>query len=93
LNGFDLKPGKMPDLVKIIGTEEGKLVFTFTKIYTVRGIMFFVSVFGRRSQSFFHIEKRDSAWKIVKATLPPDWVIKHEDELGRFIEEQIVKNT
>jgi hypothetical protein len=83
----------MADVIKKIDTGEGKLVFTFTKIYTVRGVIFFVSVFGRQSQSFFHMEKRDDRWKIVQAPLPPEWVTIHEEELGKFIQEQIVKST
>jgi hypothetical protein len=83
----------MADRIKKIDTEDGMMVFTFTKIYTVGGVIFFVSVFGRKSQSVFHMEKRDHAWKIVKAPHPPDWVMKHEEELGKFIEEEIAKNT
>jgi hypothetical protein len=83
----------MPDPVKIIGTERGKLVFTFSKIYTVRGVIFFVSVIGRQSQTFFHMEKRDDRWRIVQAPLLADWVMEHEDELGKFIEELNAKST
>jgi hypothetical protein len=83
----------MPDPVKIISTERGKLVFTFSKIYTVRGVIFFVSVIGRQSQTFFHMEKRDDRWRIVQAPLLADWVMEHEDELGKFIEELNAKST
>lgn len=79
----------MADLIKRIDTEYGRLVFTFTKIYTVRGNIFFVSVFGRPLQHFFHMEERDGTWKIVKEPKPPDWLLKYEEELGKFIEEQI----
>ena len=82
----------MADRIKKIDTGKGMMVFSFTKIYTVRGIIYLVSVFGRRSQSVFHMEKRDDRWRIVKAPQPPDWVRKHEEELGNFIEEQIVSS-
>jgi 3-polyprenyl-4-hydroxybenzoate decarboxylase len=76
------------DLVKRIGTEEGALIFTFTRIYTVKGPIYFAAVTGQRSQHFFHMEKRDGTWKIVKAPQPPYWIIEHEEELGKFLEEQ-----
>jgi hypothetical protein len=78
----------MADLVKRIGTKEGLLVFTFTRIYTVKGIIYFASASGRRSQHFFHMEKRDGTWKIVKAPQPPGWIMEHEEGLGNFLEEQ-----
>jgi hypothetical protein len=39
------------------------------------------------------MEKRDDRWRIVQAPLPADWVMEHEDELGKFIEELNAKST
>jgi hypothetical protein len=77
------------DYIKYIDTEHGSLVFTLARIYTVNGIIFFTTVFGRSVQYFFHMEKRNGNWKIVEAPQPPAWITIHEEELAKFIEEKL----
>jgi hypothetical protein len=81
------------DFEETIDAQNGKLVFNFTRIYTVQESFFFVSVFGRATHHVFHIEKNEGVWKIVSAPKPADWIIEVEEELGTAIEKNLQANS
>ena len=66
-------------------TAEGSIIFTFNRIYTTRGIIYFVSAAGYSTNTYFQMVESSGIWKIVLAPKPPDWVLQHEEELARAI--------
>jgi hypothetical protein len=76
------------DFTKRIDIAEGIAAFTFIRIYTVRGVIYFVAVTGRSFRHYFHMEERGGSWKIVNAPKPPDWLYNYNEELA----EAIIKN-
>jgi zona occludens toxin (predicted ATPase) len=79
------------DFIHRLDTDQGTLIFNFTRIYTTTGTIYFTSVMGKVTQHFFHMELRKGQWKIVKAPQPPEWVMIHEEKLGEAIEDAIKK--
>jgi hypothetical protein len=79
----------MADFTLRINATEGRLLFTFTRIYTVNGTIYFTTVFGSPGRHFLHMENRDGTWKIVQSPQPPGWVLVHEEELGKFLDESL----
>lgn len=75
----------MADFTRKAKSAEGLLVFTFNRIYTVKGTIYFVSVTGQDRRHHFHMEERSGSWKIVEAPKPPDWLLQLEKELGETI--------
>jgi hypothetical protein len=76
----------MADFVKKLDTPDGRLAFTFNRIYTVKGVSYFISVFRKSTPHFFHMESRDGTWRMVDAPKPPEWICQYENELANFIE-------
>ena len=78
----------MADFTKKIDTASGRLIFNFTRIYSVNGPVYFISVLGRATQKFFHMEKRKGEWKIIEKPEPPSWVIEYEKQLAEEIDQR-----
>jgi hypothetical protein len=79
----------MADFVKRIDSSEGTLAFMFTKIYTVNGIIFHVSVFRHSILTVFHMEERDGSWTVVAKPKAPEWVSEFLDLLSSAIKEKL----
>jgi hypothetical protein len=77
----------MADFTKRIRTNEGLVVFSFTRIFTVRGVIYFVLVTGNGSRERFHMEERMGQWKLVQIPRPPEWLFQYEGELGKAIQD------
>ncbi|RYZ26479.1 MAG: hypothetical protein EOO10_15440 [Chitinophagaceae bacterium] len=75
----------MADFTQKLDTTEGSAFFTFTRIYTVRGVIYFTAVTGRGFRHFFHMEERGGMWRIVESPKPPEWIYQYEEELARTI--------
>lgn len=82
----------MQNFTKRILVEEGfSPEFFFNPIYTVNGVSYHISVLDKNKQSvFFTMQEKKSAWKIVNAPRPPEWIIKLEKELGDAIFENLI---
>jgi hypothetical protein len=75
----------MADFTKSFATTDGPASFSFHRIYTAKGIIYFISATGRSFRHFFHMEEREGSWKIVKAPKPPDWLLTYEKQLATVI--------
>lgn len=78
----------MTDFIKEIDTDQGLLVFTFNRIATVQGPIFLTAAVRGSTQIFFRMKEIGGTWEIVSIPTPPDWVLEHEKELGKFLKEQ-----
>lgn len=67
-------------------TTEGLVQFTFSRIYTVNGPVYFITAMRRTSTHNFHMVKNEGTWKIANVPVPPNWVLTCEAELARIIE-------
>ena len=79
----------MADFARTIETKEGLVVFSFTKIFTVKGVIYFVSVTGRGLRERFHMEERTGTWKLVAIPRPSEWLFQYEEELAKVIEDNL----
>ena len=72
---------------KRIQTKEGfHPSFFFTKIYTIQGVRFHVSVIDKDNRAHaFYMELIHLEWKITNAARLPDWIIDVENELQEII--------
>jgi hypothetical protein len=75
----------MPQFTKTIETPKGKLKFIFSRIYTVSGIRFHISVKEDRDTYFFNMEEKAGVWRIINAPKVPDWIMDLHTELGDAI--------
>lgn len=76
----------MAEFTKQLQTDDGEhITFSFHKIYTVKGIIYFVTAFRNHLPINLHMESRDGSWHIVKAPRPPQWVLTHEEVLAKCI--------
>jgi hypothetical protein len=82
----------MPTFTKILNSRYGKLVFTLTRIYTVNGPLYFVSVFGNGKMQTFHMENVKGGWAVVRSEMPAEWIIEFEGQLAEIIQEQEQKH-
>ena len=65
--------------------------FFFTKIYTIKGVRFHVSVIDMDNLNYnFNIELRSLEWKIINAPELPDWIINIEEQLQEIILEKML---
>lgn len=76
----------MADFSCELETSEGPVLFTFSRIYTVRGPIYFTTAARHSISHYFHMVKSAERWKIVHAPRPPNWVLECEDELARIID-------
>ena len=60
--------------------------FCFTKIYTLQGVRFHVSVTDIEDQTWaFNMVLKNLEWKIVNAPLVPCWILDIEQRLQEII--------
>ncbi|NTS42981.1 hypothetical protein HRG84_18990 [Flavisolibacter sp. BT320] len=76
----------MADFSGDLETGEGLVHFTFSRIYTVNGPVYFTTAIRRSINHNFHMVKNEGTWKIAHAPMPPNWVLACEAELARIIE-------
>jgi hypothetical protein len=69
-----------------LDTTLGFMMFGFTRIFTVNGPIYFVTVVGRNHRSVFHMENREGKWRIITRPEPAEWIIDYEEALAHFIE-------
>jgi hypothetical protein len=75
----------MLDFRKNVDTAEGVVAFSFVRIYTSRGMIYFVSATGRTMRHHFHMEERAGTWKIVQTPKPPEFILQYEEQLAQII--------
>jgi hypothetical protein len=78
----------MPDFAKRIDSPYGRLVFSFTVIHTVNGLIYHISVFKGSAHFYFHMEKRNGSWQIVESPRAALWLYDYEEELAKIILEK-----
>jgi len=65
---------------------QGTLNFLFTRIYTIKGMLYFVTVLDYRGRLYpFYMERKDGAWWVVATDALPSWVKEVERELSTAI--------
>ena len=65
--------------------------FYFTKIYTVQGVRFHVSVTDIEDQTWaFNMVLHNLEWKIINAPQVPSWIMDVENQLEEIILENIL---
>ena len=65
--------------------------FYFTKIYTIQGIRFHVSVTDIEDQTWaFSMVLKDLKWKIINAPQVPSWIMDIEKELHEIILDNVL---
>lgn len=81
----------MQHFIKRILIEEGfNPEFFFNRIYTVKGIVYHVSVVDKNKKSFFfNMEQTSEGWRIVNAPKLPDWIMNVEKDLEATISENL----
>ena len=77
----------MMDFRTQVETAAGLVVFSFVRIYTSRGVIYFVSATGKEIRHHFHMQERAGTWRIVPAPKPPDWILQYEEQLAQAIKE------
>jgi hypothetical protein len=77
----------MCDFSKRIAGPNGIILFSFTRIYTVRGLIYFVAAAGRSVRHNFHMEKVNGTWRLIRVPKSPDWLAQLEGELVKAISE------
>ena len=65
--------------------------FFFTKIYTIQGVRFHVSVIDMEDQAWaFNMVLKNLEWKIINAPEVPLWIISAEKQLEEIILENML---
>ena len=60
--------------------------FFFTKIYTIQGVRFHVSVIDMEDQAWsFNMVLKNLEWKIINAPQVPSWIVDVENQLQEII--------
>ena len=60
--------------------------FHFTKIYTIQGVRFHVSVTDMEDQAWaFSMVSKNLEWKIINGPLVPCWIMDIEEQLQDII--------
>ena len=64
-------------------------LFTFTRIYSVNGVLFHVTVSDRsRALYVFNIMQTEEGWKINTTKKLPEWITELEDQFAQAITEE-----
>ena len=65
--------------------------FHFTKIYTIQGVRFHVSVIDKEGQAWaFNMVLKDLGWIIINAPQVPSWIMDIEKELHEIILDNVL---
>ena len=74
---------------KQIRSGGGIIEFNFIRIFTVKGLKYFVMVVGNNSKSYlFQMEQRNGRWGILNDPKLPKWICDLEEELEQAILEE-----
>ena len=87
-----LQPLPMQTFTKRVTIEPGfDPEFHFTKIYTINGVRFHVSVIDMEDQAWaFNMVLKNLEWKIINAPEVPSWIINAEKQLEEIILENML---
>jgi hypothetical protein len=67
--------------------------FFFSRVYTVAGVRYFVSVTDTERKSWlFNMQERNGEWQIINAPKVPDWIIDVEKQLEWAIYNNQISN-
>ena len=73
-------------MIKIYSKGFGLSEFYFTRIYSVNGIRYHISVLNPSTMSHhFTMEKNCNAWKFTNRELLPQWILTQEETLSEEI--------
>jgi hypothetical protein len=81
----------MARIERTIETEFGPRMFSFTRMFTVTGVRFHVSVANVGNIYSFTMQERNGVWRIINPTTTttpprvPDWITTLEDNLSKQI--------
>ena len=77
----------MQTFTKRVLIDEGfNPAFFFTKICTLNGVRFHVSVIDLEDQAHnFNMDLKGEQWRIINCPLIPDWIIDVEKQLQEII--------
>ena len=77
----------MQNFTKRIQIEQGSNPeFFFSRIYTLNGVRYHISVIDKQQQAFgFNIEMEKGKWKILDTADVPDWINNIEKKLEEII--------
>jgi len=77
----------MPVFLKQISIpNDGVLIFGFTKMHTVDGTRYFVSVVDKQLKHIkFYMRQTPNGWQLVNLPPVPQWLIEIEGELNKAI--------
>jgi len=72
---------------KIVIPNAYTVEFSFTRIFTVHGLRWFVSAADINLKHIkFYMENTSEGWKIVKGPLVPQWLHEIENDLNKTIQ-------
>jgi hypothetical protein len=79
----------MPHFTKRFITYDGSVRFTFSRIFTANGIIYFLSFIDNdhKAQSFHMVQNKQGRWEILDKIIFPEWLQKLEKELSQAIVE------
>jgi|GEM_PF-1811733 len=86
---FECNIDDMSDFSKKIASQNGVLLFDFTRIYTVSGPVYFVSVSNRLVRESFQMKEESGEWSITRTAGVQDWLLQLEPELNKTIVENL----
>lgn len=67
-----------------INTLKGELEFNFLKVFTVRGIRYFITVFDDKLKChLFYMGKINRNWTIINKPKVPEWILQLEEKLEK----------
>jgi hypothetical protein len=78
----------MSRIKRTIDTTIGVREFAFTRMFTITGVRYQVSVVNVGNVHTFNMEVAEGAWRIRRSTPPrklPDWITLLEDDLSKIV--------
>lgn len=77
----------MDNFTQTLNTTKGDLEFSFIRVFTVNGPVYYVTVLYKLESYLFTMVLRDGQWKIVDAPKVPGWIHGVENAISLCIEE------
>ena len=78
----------MKDFIKTASAKNGTYSFHFSRIYSVKGVKYFMSVrLTPQTTLYFIMEHHLDKWYIIFTPETPDWLKQYEDQLSEIINE------
>ena len=78
---------ELDSFTKTLTTPKGNLEFSFIRVFTVKGAVYYVSVLYNLDSYLFTMVLRDGHWKIIDAPKVPGWIHGVEHSISLCIEE------